>query len=87
MGRCLVLIPLFIMTSKATIGFLAYDWFRLILVILFGLINGANFAMANMIAPRRIEPGLKMHSGTLLSLVAINGKFTGTLLGLALKYI
>jgi hypothetical protein len=86
-GRCCVLIPIFIMTSKASTGFLANDWFRLVLVVLFGLVNGANFSTSNMIAPRRIQAGLKMHAGTLLSLVAINGKFTGTLLGLALKYI
>ena len=86
-GRCLVFIPIFILTSKCIPELFSYDAFRLVLVILFGFVNGANFATCNMIAPRRIEPALKMHAGTLLSLVAINGKFMGTLFGLALKYI
>jgi hypothetical protein len=85
--RGLVFIPLFLMASKRTAELFTYDWFRLVLILVFGVSNGANFSSVNMVAPRRIQMSDKIHAGTILSLMAVNGVFVGTLIGIGFKYI
>jgi hypothetical protein len=85
--RGLVFIPLFLMASNITAPLFSYDWFRLIIIIAFGISNGSNFSTANIVGPKRVQVADKIHAGTILSLAAINGVFVGTLLGIGLKYI
>ena len=85
--RGIVFIPLFLMTSNRTASLFTYDWFRLILIVLFGISNGSNFSTSNIVGPKRVQVADKIHAGTILSLVAVNGVFIGTLLGIGLKYI
>ena len=75
------------MTSNRTASLFTYDWFRLILIVLFGISNGSNFSTSNIVGPKRVQVADKIHAGTILSLVAVNGVFIGTLLGIGLKYI
>jgi len=85
--RGVIFIPMFLFSSKQTAELFTFDWFRLVLILGFGITGGANFSAVNMVAPKRIQQADKLHAGTILSLMAINGVFVGTLIGLGLKYI
>ena len=86
-SRAFVFIPLFLLCSKTVAAFFANDWARLCIIIAFATSNGVNFSTPNMIGPRRVETADKIHAGTILSLMAVNGVFVGTLLSLGLKVI
>jgi hypothetical protein len=83
--RGLVFVPLTLLSSSKIADALTYDWFRLLLLLAFGAANGANFALANMFGPRRVEACDKMTVGTILSFSAINGLLVGSLIGIGLK--
>lgn len=85
--RGVILVPLILLSSTRSIEFLAYDWMRLVLIALFGISNGANFALSNILGPAKVEPSDKMHAGTILSFTAINGLFVGSLIGIGIKQI
>jgi hypothetical protein len=87
LGRGLVFIPLFLLSSKQLPAFLANDWVRLGLVLVFSVTNGVNFALCNLVGPKRVEAADKMHAGTILSFMAINGLFVGSLVGIGFKHI
>ena len=57
------------------------DEFRLALIVVFGVANGANFSAVNMVAPKRIQQAEKMHVGTLLTLMAVDGNLSEHLSG------
>lgn len=84
--RGIVFVPLMLLSSLKAPELFALDWWRLILIIVFGITNGTNFGLANMLAPRRVDACDKMHVGTILSFTAINGLFVGSLIGIGLKH-
>ena len=86
-ARGLVFVPLMLMSSHRTAEFFMQDWFRLVMVFMFGMTNGANYALANMLGPRRVEACDKMHVGTILSFTAINGLLVGSSIGVGFKYV
>lgn len=86
-GRGALLAPLFLVSSKTVSDLFSFDWFRLVLIITFAVTNGVNFATCNICGPKRVQTADKIHAGTILSLMAVNGVFIGTLLGIGLKQI
>jgi hypothetical protein len=80
-SRGAIFIPLFLLSSKQTSPFLMRDEFRLALIVVFGVANGANFSAVNMVAPKRIQQAEKMHVGTLLTLMAVDGNLSEHLSG------
>ena len=86
-GRGTVFIPIFLLSSKCLPAGLGEDWVRLVVVIVFGLSNGVNFAIGNVIGPKRVQAADKMNAGTILSFMAINGLFIGSLVGIGFKHI
>ena len=87
LSRGVVFIPLFLMSSMKVWFVLASDWFRLGLIFFFGVTNGVNFSLSNMLGPRLVEAQDKMNVGTLLAFGAINGMFLGALISLGLVQI
>jgi len=86
-SRAICFIPLFLMSSMKVWLVLANDWFRLCLIFFFGITNGINFNLSNMIAPKLVEAQDKMNVGTLLAFGAINGMFLGALISLGLVQV
>lgn len=87
LSRAVIFIPLFLMSSMKLWFVFAADWFRLGLIFFFGVTNGINFNLSNMLAPRLVETHDKMNVGTLLAFGAINGMFLGALISLGLVQI
>jgi hypothetical protein len=85
--RGIVFIPLMILSSKHIPKIFAFDGFRLVVILLLGLSNGANFGLASFIGPKRISAADKMHAGTILSFTAVNGLFVGSMIGIGFKHI
>jgi hypothetical protein len=85
--RGVVFIPLFLLSTHHIWFVLSSDTFRLVMVLLFGLSNGINFNLSNMLAPPLVEEEDKMNVGTLLSFGAINGLFVGSLIAIGLVQI
>ena len=82
-----IFIPLFLLSTHHVWFVFSSDVFRLILVLFFGLSNGINFNLSNMLAPRLVEAEDKMNVGTILSFAAINGLFVGSLIAIGLVQI
>jgi len=85
--RGLVFIPLMILSSKKLPHVLALDPVRLVIMLLLGLSNGANFGLSTFIGPKRIPACDKMHAGTILSFTAVNGLFVGSMIGIGFKHL
>ena len=88
--RGLVLIPLFIQSAKfdETNSILAQDWFRILLMFFFSFSMGINYSLGNAIAPTKFDsPDDKYTVGVILSFVAMNGLFVGSLVGIGFKEI
>lgn len=86
-SRAIVFVPMFLLCSKTVSEFFSNDYVRLGIMIVFAISNGMNFSTPNMIGPRRVQTADKIHAGTILSLMAVNGVFIGTMLSLGLKVI
>ena len=87
-GRGLILIPLFVLSAKfdETNSVLAQDWFRVLLMFAFSFSMGINYSLGNALAPARFEsPDDKYTVGVILSFVAMNGLFIGSLVGIGFK--
>ncbi len=83
-----MLIPLFILSAKFddTNSILAQDWFRVILMFCFSFSMGINYSLGNAIAPMKFDsPDDKYTVGVILSFVAMNGLFVGSLVGIGFK--
>lgn len=88
-ARGLVLIPLFFLSAKydeSTSSILAQDWFRIILMFSFSFSMGINYSLGNALAPLKFtSPDDKYTVGVILSFVAMNGLFVGSLVGIGFK--
>ena len=85
--RGIVFVPLIILCAHNFEELFGFDWWRLVLVLGLGITNGANFGLANMLAPRLVSASEKMLTGTILAFLAVNGRFVGALIGIGLKEV
>ena len=89
--RGFVLIPLFVLSAfydYSNSSFVSSDWFRGLLMFTFSCSMGINYSMGNAIAPRQVDTVQeKMNVGAILSFVASNGMFIGSLLGIGFKQL
>ena len=84
--RGLLVVPTFLLSTNKLPNFFGSDPFRLILILLFGISNGLNFSLANLLAPKLVATADKMHAGTVLSFVAVNGLFVGSMIGIGFSH-
>ena len=89
--RGVVLIPLFLMSAYydgESFIFLASDAFRCALMFCFSCSMGINYSLGNALAPRQVgSVEEKMNVGVILSFVATNGLFVGSLVSIGFRSI
>ena len=88
--RSLVMIPLFLLSVyyNGTDSLFAQDWVRGLLMFGFSCSMGINYSAGNAIAPEMVSsPNEKYLAGIILSFVAMNGLFVGSLVGIGFKQI
>ena len=86
--RAIILIPLFLLSAyfDDTNSVIAQDWLRVLLMFMFSFSMGINYSLGNALAPAKFEsPDDKYTVGVLLSFVAMNGLFVGSLVGIGFK--
>lgn len=90
LGRSAVIIPLFLVSAwyDGTTAAVSADWFRCLLMFGFSFSMGINYSAGNAIAPRQVSStDEKFTVGVLLSFVAMNGLFVGSLVGIGFKQL
>jgi hypothetical protein len=88
--RSVVIIPLFLLSVyyNGTDSLVAQDWFRGLLMFGFSCSMGINYSAGNAIAPELLASSTEKYlAGVILSFVAMNGLFVGSLVGVGFKQI
>jgi hypothetical protein len=87
-ARAIVLIPLFLLSTyyDSEDSILSADWFRLLLIMAFSISMGINYSLGNARAPAKVDSADEKYTvGVILSFVAMNGLFVGSLIGIGFK--
>jgi hypothetical protein len=88
--RSAVIIPLFLVSAwyDGSDSVVSADWFRCLLMFGFSFTMGINYSAGNAIAPRQVSStDEKFTVGVILSFVAMNGLFVGSLVGVGFKQL
>ena len=86
--RAAIIIPLFLLSASmdADDVFVSQDWFRCLLMFGFSFSMGINYSAGNALAPQCVSStDEKFLVGVILSFVAMNGLFVGSLAGRGIK--
>jgi hypothetical protein len=86
--RAAIIIPLFVLSASLDEEsvFLRQDWFRALLMFGFSFSMGINYSAGNALAPQCVSSTEeKFLVGVILSLVAMNGLFVGSLAAIGVR--
>jgi hypothetical protein len=86
--RAAIILPLFILSAKldGTDSVVSSDWFRMGLMFFFSFSMGINYSLGNAVVPQAVNSTEeRFTAGVILSFVATNGLFIGSLVGIGLK--
>jgi hypothetical protein len=88
--RAVVIVPMFLMSAYLddSDAVVRQDWFRFIMMFIFSFSMGINYSAGNALAPQSVSSTEeKFLVGVILSFVAMNGLFIGSLVGVGLKQL
>jgi hypothetical protein len=86
--RAVIIFPLFLISAwmDYSDSFIRQDWFRCLMMFGFSFSMGINYSAGNALAPQTVSSSdEKFIVGVILSFVAMNGLFIGSLVGVGLK--
>ena len=89
--RAVVIVPVFLLSAwmdNSHESFIRQDWFRCLMMFGFSFSMGINYSAGNALAPLAVSStDEKYIVGIILSFVAMNGLFVGSLVGVGLKQL
>jgi hypothetical protein len=88
--RAVIIVPLFMLSAymDGEDSFICQDWFRYLMMFGFSFSMGINYSAGNAIASQSVPTAdQKFTVGVILSFVAMNGLFVGSLVGVGLKQL